>query len=104
MVCLRSPLYILIFCATTGCSLVKPGTESSDEAAVASMVKLKTPQEALTLAQTITDPIFRASAVQTWVEAHRAEIPPNDARKLCDTLRGESANHCWHIYSAAHLR
>jgi len=93
-----------LFCATTGCSLVQTVAGTSDEQAVAAMVTLKTPEEALTLAKTITDPIFRASAVQKWVEVHRAVIAPNDARKLCDTLRTESADHCWHIYSAAHLR
>lgn len=93
-----------MFCAMKGCSFNGATTGSSDENAVATMAMLQTHSEALELAKTITDPIFRASAVQKWVEVHRAVIAPNDARKLCDTLRTESADHCWHIYSAAHLR
>jgi hypothetical protein len=97
-------LSVLFVCAMTGCLLNGTEAGSSDENAMATMATLQTHSEALALAKTITDPIFRASAVQKWVEVHRAVIVPDDARKLCDTLRTESADHCWHIYSAAHLR
>lgn len=87
-----------------GCPWTTSDTTTEDQAAVARMANVATPHAAIELAETIADPIYRASAVEAWVEAHRAALSASDARALCDTIKEGSAERCWHIYSAAHLR
>ena len=59
---------------------------------------------AISTAGGIVDPIVRGAAITEWVDAHKNEVPRDDARALCDLLEGPDKGLCKRRLDAAHLQ